>query len=165
MRYIPTTDDWTMDRGLRVATASVVTWSNMKTSMCRKLWQTANCLTLSFYLLRMQTFNTLVPEGGLCCRTDMSVLLSTQLVFMNHNSWHCVCAMGDADAEIKVPSCENTELKRSPFTALSRSEYSHTCYAYCQGFLHCLLLPFRFIHLHFFLKPLPIFPVSVVANI
>ena len=37
---------------------------------------------------------------------------------------------GAADAEIKVPSGENTELKRSPFKAWSRSVYSHTCYAY-----------------------------------
>ncbi len=57
---------------------------------------------------------------------------------------------GAADAEIKVPSGENTELKRSPFQAWSRSVYSHTCYAYCQGFLPCLFLPFRSIHLHFF---------------
>ena len=40
-----------------------------------------------------------------------------------------------ADAEIKVPSGENTEFKRSPFKAWSRSVYSHTCYAYCQEFL------------------------------
>ena len=33
---------------------------------------------------------------------------------------------GAADAEIKVPSVENTELKRSPFKAWSRSVYSHT---------------------------------------
>ena len=57
---------------------------------------------------------------------------------------------GAADAEIKVPSGENTELKRSPFQAWSRSVYSHTCYAYCQGFLLCLFLHFRSIHLHFF---------------
>ena len=37
---------------------------------------------------------------------------------------------GAADAEIKVPSGENTELKRSPFKAWSMSTYSHTCYAY-----------------------------------
>ena len=37
---------------------------------------------------------------------------------------------GAADAEIKVPSIENTELKDSPFKAWSRSVYSHTCYAY-----------------------------------
>ena len=34
---------------------------------------------------------------------------------------------GAADAEIKVPSVENTELKRSPFKAWSRSVYSHIC--------------------------------------
>ena len=55
-----------------------------------------------------------------------------------------------ADAEIKVPSGENTELKRSPFKAWSRSVFSQTCYAYCQGFLPCLFLPLRSIHLHFF---------------
>ena len=57
---------------------------------------------------------------------------------------------GAADAEIKVPSDENTELKRSPFQAWSRSVYSHTFYAYCQGYLPCLFLHFRSIHLHFF---------------
>ena len=56
---------------------------------------------------------------------------------------------GAADTEIKVPSGENTELKRSPFQAWSRSVYSHTCYAYCQGILPCLFLPFQFIQLHF----------------
>ena len=32
----------------------------------------------------------------------------------------------------------------------SRSVYIYTCYVYCQGFLPCLFLPFRSIHLHFF---------------
>ena len=41
-------------------------------------------------------------------------------------------------------------IKRSPFKAWSRSVYSHTCYAYCQGFLPCLFIPFRSIYLHFF---------------
>ena len=40
---------------------------------------------------------------------------------------------GAADAEIKVPSVEITELKGSLFTAWRRSVYSHTCYACCQG--------------------------------
>ena len=57
---------------------------------------------------------------------------------------------GAAHAKIKVPSGDNTELKRSPFEARSRSVYSHTCYAYCLGFLPCLFLPSRSIHLHFF---------------
>ena len=57
---------------------------------------------------------------------------------------------GDADAEMKVPSGENTELERSLFKTWSRSVYSRTCYAYCQGFLLCLFLPFLSIQLHFF---------------
>ena len=71
---------------------------------------------------------------------------------------------GAADAEIKVPSGENTELKRSPFKVWSRSEYSHTCYAYCQEFLPRLFLPFWFIHLHFFQNLSQFFPVLAVAN-
>ena len=71
---------------------------------------------------------------------------------------------GAADAEIKVPSGENTEIKRSPFIAWSRSIYSHTCYAYCQGFLPCLFLPFQSIHLHFFQNLSRFFPVFTLAN-
>ena len=69
-----------------------------------------------------------------------------------------------ADAEIKVPSGENTELKRSPFQAWSRSVYSHTCYAYCQGVLPCLFLPFQSIHLHSFQNLSRFCPVLAVAN-
>ena len=58
--------------------------------------------------------------------------------------------LGAADAEIRVSSGENTELKHSPFKGWSRSVYRHICYDYCQGFLPCLFLPFRSIHLHFF---------------
>ena len=50
---------------------------------------------------------------------------------------------GAADAEIKVPYGEKTELKRSLFKAWSRLVYSHTCNINCQGFLPCLFLPFR----------------------
>ena len=39
---------------------------------------------------------------------------------------------GAADAEVKVPSDKNTELKGSPFQAWSRSVYSYVCYAYCR---------------------------------
>ena len=48
---------------------------------------------------------------------------------------------GAADAEIKVPSGENTELKRCPFKAWSRSVYSHTCYAYCRDFFLAYFYP------------------------
>ena len=71
---------------------------------------------------------------------------------------------GAADAEIKVPSGENTELKRSPFIAWSRSVLSHTCYTYCQGFLPHLFLPYRSIHLLFFQNLSQFFPVLAVAN-
>ena len=70
-----------------------------------------------------------------------------------------------ADAEIKVPSGENTELKRSPFKAWSRSVYSYTCYAYCQGFFFlayfCTSGPFTCI---FFKTSPDFFPVLAVAN-
>ena len=80
----------------------------------------------------------------------LSILLATQNEICWKTSECNYPQWGAADAEIKVPSGENTELKRSPFKAWSRSVYSHTCYAYCQGFLPCLFLPFRSIHLHFF---------------
>ena len=53
-----------------------------------------------------------------------------------------------ADVEIKDPFVENPEFKGCPFTAWSRSVYSHACYACCQEFLPCQFLPFRSIHLH-----------------
>ena len=66
-----------------------------------------------------------------------------------------------ADAEIKVPFGENTELKCPPFKAWSRSVYNQTCYAYCQEFLPC----FRSIHLLFFFQNLSRFlPALAVAN-
>ena len=81
-------------------------------------------------------------------------------VFHPKNSLDNSPQWGAADAEIKVPSGENTELKRSPFHAWSRSVYSHTCYTYCQGFLFsCLFLHFRSIHLHFFQNLSRFFPV------
>ena len=43
--------------------------------------------------------------------------------------WCCMMApqWGAADAEIKVPSDENTELKGSPFHLWGKSVYSHAC--------------------------------------
>ena len=71
---------------------------------------------------------------------------------------------GAADAEIKIPSGENTELKRSPSKAWSRSLYSHTCYAYSQRFFPCFFLLFRSIHLHFFKNLYRVFPLLTVVN-
>ena len=44
---------------------------------------------------------------------------------------------GAADAEIKVPSDENSEIKGSPFKAYSTSVYCHACYDCSQRFLPC----------------------------
>ena len=79
---------------------------------------------------------------------------------------------GAADAEIKVPSGENTELKRSPFKAWSRPLYSHTCYTYCQGFLpqstnELTSLPIstlRSIHLHFLQNLSRFFPDVILCG-
>ena len=81
----------------------------------------------------------------------INILVLVLYSFVSTPQW------GAADAEIKVPSGENTALKCSPFGAWSRSVYSHTCYAYCQRFLSCLFLPFWSIHFHFS-KTSPDFP-------
>ena len=70
---------------------------------------------------------------------------------------------GAADAEIKVPSDENTELKRSPFKAWSRSVYSHTCYTYCQEFLPYFYPSSPFICI-FSKTSSDFFPALAVAN-
>ena len=103
------------------------------------------------------------------CSSDLIsalLALSTIYLFMKVSfSPDITPQWGAADAEIKVPSGENTELKLSPFQAWSRSVYSHTCYAYCQGFLSFLLISTLPVHSPaFFPKPLPIFPVLAVAN-
>ena len=86
--------------------------------------------------LFLQTFRKYVSMPG-SVRFLLCVLLSLFFQFL-FPQW------GAADAEFEVPSGENTELKRSPFKAWN------TCYAYCQGFLSCLFLPFRSIYLRCF---------------
>ena len=78
-------------------------------------------------------------------------LVTTRVIHETAPQWRA------ADAEIKVPSGENTELKRSPFKAWNRSVYSRTCYAYCQEILPGLFLPFQPFHLQFFPKTSPDF--------
>ena len=101
---------------------------------------------------------SLYPCRGLCA--ELHVLtstvivpqafgLTTMLYYAGSPQW------GAVDAEVKVPSGENTELNNFPFKAWSRSLYSHTCYAYCQGFLPYFYPsgPFTCI----FQKPFPFF--------
>ena len=70
------------------------------------------------------------------CLISALLILSTIYLFIKVSfSPDITRQWGAADAEIKVPSDENTELEGPPFTAWGRSAYSHTCYASCQGFL------------------------------
>ena len=88
---------------------------------------------------------------SICCVDNDAVARLSALSCLRRSGYPLEAPQwGAEDAEIKVPSRKNTELKRSPFKAWSRSVYSHTCYAYCHGFLPCLFRPFRSIHLHFF---------------
>ena len=88
----------------------------------------------------------------------ISILIHNRLFLGTFPLW------GAADAEIKVPSGQNTELRRSPFKAWSRSVYSHTCYAYCQGFIFLLISTLLVHSPAFFPKPLSISLVLALAN-
>ena len=48
---------------------------------------------------------------------------------------------GAADAEMKVPSNENTELEHPPFKAWSRSVYSHTATLTARNFFLAYFYP------------------------
>ena len=63
-------------------------------------------------------------------RFDNSLALHSPVLSSDDPQW------GAAEAEIKVPSDENTELKRSSFKVWSRSVYGHI--------YHCHLLPEMF---------------------
>ena len=95
------------------------------------------CLPLSVnpFLCRYDCLSTLFCLNIYHCTVVTACLSSSvclpTLVCLKATQW------GAADAEIKAPSVENTELKRSPFKAWSRSVFSHTCYVYCQGCRPC----------------------------
>ena len=80
------------------------------------------------------TFKKLSGQGEqLCSEPSVVCLDNTHSVVC----WIRTPQWGAADTKIKAPSVENTELKGSLFKAWSRSMYSQTSYAYCQGFLPC----------------------------
>ena len=105
-----------------------------------------------------KTYSVLLSGSAMTCHPKVHTKLFFVLFLNCIPSSFFTPQWGAADAEIKVPSGENTELKPSPFEAWSRSVYSHTCYAYCQGFLSFLLISTLPAHSPaFFPKPLPIF--------
>ena len=88
----------------------------------------------------------------------VNVAILVNVVCMAASSGHL--QWGAVDAEIKVPSGENTELKRSPCKAWS-SQYIaiHATLTARDFFLSCLLISTLSVHSPaFFPKPLPIFP-------
>ena len=110
------------------------------------------CLFLSydpFNCIPFHKFSRQFSVFSLCSSGLISALLVLSTLCVYESLLQPFPQWGAADAEIKAPSGENTELNRSPFKAWSSSAYSHACYAYCQGFLPSLL-HFRSIHLHFF---------------
>ena len=127
----------------------------------RTRWPLPEPFLLRIFSQVIRSLQHLLQEKDTNGAVFLSLFVSSSLCC----SFVCLfCGGGDpqwgaADAEIKVPSGENTELKRSPFQAWSRSVYSHTWYAYCQGVLPCLFLPFQGIHLHFFQNLSQFFPV------
>ena len=91
---------------------------------------------LESHLLRTQSFLKFLPlKPGVGQYIATHATLTAREFFLANSYPSGPLQWGAADAEIKVPSGENTELKRSRFKALSRLVYSNTCYAYCQEFL------------------------------
>ena len=88
------------------------------------------------------------------------------LMWFCHVLFVCVPRSGELRTQkLKSHPVRTQSLNKcSPFKAWSRSVYSHTCYAFCQGFLPCLFLPFQSIHLHFFQNLSQFFPVLALAN-
>ena len=136
---------------------------HIETSLPLEIRRSVNCCPLaSWTVLKSASFmNILIykPKQGkyfgrniILCGWLEFVLCQPAQSPLSTPQW------GAANAEIKVPSGENTELKRSPFKVWSKSVYSHTCYAHCQEFLLRLFLPFRSIHLHFFQNLSRFFP-------
>ena len=82
-----------------------------------------------------------------------SVLLAS--FFLVHDT---TSQWGAADAEIKVPFGENTELKLSPFKAWSRSIQPHKL-RLLPGIFSWLISTLPVHSPAFFPKPLPIFPL------
>ena len=115
------------------------------------------CLYGPFSYILFHKFSRQLSAFSLCSSGLISAVLVLSTIYLFVKVSLSPPQWGAADAEIKVPSDENTELKRSPFIASSRSVYSHTCYAYCQGFISSLLISTLPVHSPaFFPKPLPI---------
>ena len=89
-------------------------------------------VSISVFMSLSTVFHSVnYPENcvfSLCsCGLSSALLVLSTLYFLRKSPSALIPQWGAADAEIKVPSGENTELKRSPFKARIWSVYSHTC--------------------------------------
>ena len=82
---------------------------------------------LKSHLVRTQSLNVLPLKPGVGQHIAIHATLTARDFFLAYFYPSSPPQWGAADAEIKVPSGENTELKRSPFKARIWSVYSHTC--------------------------------------
>ena len=92
-------------------------------------WCTRACNRSVFWLVSLLVFETA------CYWSVQVLLLYKSMLLINSSS-------GELRTQKLKSHLVRTEVKYSPFKAWSRSVYSHTCCAYCQGFLPCLFLPF-----------------------
>ena len=124
------------------------------------------CLFLSydpFNCIPFHKFSRQFSVFSLCSSGLISALLVLSTLCVYESLLQPFPQWGAADAEIKAPSGENTELNRSPFQAWSRSVYSQTCYARefsLQEMPGCSSLLISTLPVHspaFIPKPLPIF--------
>ena len=86
--------------------------------------------------------------AGSFCSTEFFWILRTCLKF--HISWSHTRSGVLRTQKLKTHLLRDQSSKVLPLKTCSRSVLSHACYAYCRGFLPCLFLPSRSVHLHFF---------------
>ena len=102
------------------------------------------CLFLSygpFTCISFHKFSRQLSAVSLCSPSLISALLALSTVYL-----FLKVSLNDPAVE----SCGRHLVRRQSFNVLLlKAGVGHTCYAYCQGFLPCLFLPFRSIHLHF----------------
>ena len=111
-----------------------------------------------------------------CCPSSISFAITTLPTLLaalkdGFGEAVVVCDMSEPCKFSCLDRCQKSflwthkEADLAPHPVVGRqSVYCHACYAYCQGFLACLFLHFRSIHLHFFQNLSRFFPVLAMAN-
>ena len=133
--------------------------------LLERIWKLRNSSTVVFVFDFLEGTTELIWDCDLRWLTRMSFSKQIEQIPSLVPQW------GAVDAEIKVPSGQNTELKGSPFKAWSRSVYSLLAALASRDFLLISTLPVH--SLHFFqnlsqffclcwlwLTPVPVWPAD-----